>query len=184
MIIAPIKKPSRPRPCGVTLKGNEYRIEGDTIILLIVCKGVTYEVYADYEDYPLISKYTWYKNLTTGYVQSKERFGRTINKGVYMHRLIMGAERKSLYIDHINGDKLDNRRRNLRSCSPSQNGHNKHHTANKVVGVCKVIRVDYLAQIQINNKPYRKSFKTYEEALAQRKAWEKEFNPSGLQTKP
>lgn len=41
---------------------------------------------------------------------------------VYMHRLIMGATEG--YIDHVNGDKLDNRRSNLRVCTQQQNIHN------------------------------------------------------------
>jgi len=37
-----------------------------------------------------------------------------------MHRLILGASRGQ-WVDHINGDGLDNRRSNLRFCTASQN---------------------------------------------------------------
>ena len=40
----------------------------------------------------------------------------------YMHREIMGNPKKD--IDHMNNNKLDNRKQNLRLCSPSQNGSN------------------------------------------------------------
>ena len=177
--ITPIEKSIRPRPCGVTLKGNQYRINQDTVIIDITCKGKPYEAYLDYNDYQLISNYTWYVNPSTGYVQTKARLGRSVNKGLYMHRLIMGVSGHKTYVDHINGNRMDNRRSNLRVCSPSQNGHNKH-VSNRVVGVSRVVTAYWEARIQVNKVPFMKRFKTYEEALEQRRQWEKEFNPSGL----
>lgn len=41
-----------------------------------------------------------------------------------VHRTIMDAPRGS-FVDHINGNKLDNRASNLRICTKSQNGMNK-----------------------------------------------------------
>ncbi len=41
----------------------------------------------------------------------------------YMHRVITGAP-KGMDVDHINGDKLDNRKANLRVCTRSENLHN------------------------------------------------------------
>jgi len=45
------------------------------------------------------------------------------NKGV--HRIIMGVQDKDIHIDHINGNKLDNRRANLRTATPQQNSYNR-----------------------------------------------------------
>ena len=179
--IIPTLKSIRPRPCGVTLKGNEYKIQGTTLIIKIICKGVSFEALADYEDYPLISKHTWYINPVSGYVQTKERLGRLVNKALYLHRLVMGVSEFSTKIDHINGDKKDNRKINLRFCSNSQNLHNcERNRKGFIVGVTRVVRTYWEARIQINKVPRVKAFKTYEEALAQRRAWEQEFNPSGL----
>lgn len=45
-------------------------------------------------------------------------------KLVYMHRLISGATQGEI-CDHKNGNRLDNRRENLRVCTSSQNNQNR-----------------------------------------------------------
>lgn len=65
----------------------------------------------DDDDYGLLSKISWQCN-SSGYAKS--------SMDMYMHRLILGHNKKS-YIDHINGDKLDNQRHNLRVVSQSVN---------------------------------------------------------------
>jgi hypothetical protein len=44
--------------------------------------------------------------------------------GIFMHREIIGAN-KNEQVDHVNGDKLDNRKCNLRLCTNSQNQSNR-----------------------------------------------------------
>jgi hypothetical protein len=46
-----------------------------------------------------------------------------VNNKQYMHRIILGAP-EDLWVDHINGSGLDNRRNNLRLCTPAQNSAN------------------------------------------------------------
>ena len=72
----------------------------------------------DDEDFELIKNSKWhYDNY--GYAHA------TINyKQVRMHRLILGLKPKEIG-DHINGDRLDNRRSNLRVCSFRENLTNK-----------------------------------------------------------
>jgi hypothetical protein len=47
---------------------------------------------------------------------------------IFMHRQIMAAQPGQL-VDHINGDRLDNRRENLRFVTRSQNQHNRRKNA-------------------------------------------------------
>lgn len=46
------------------------------------------------------------------------------NRSVLLHRVLLDAK-PGEYVDHINGDRLDNRRANLRLCTNRQNGQNQ-----------------------------------------------------------
>lgn len=70
----------------------------------------------DNDDYAKLSKINWY--FDHGYARNKGK-----NDSVYMHRYIMGNKLR-VNIDHINGNKLDNRKSNLRFCSQAQNSKN------------------------------------------------------------
>lgn len=59
----------------------------------------------DSEDFYYLSQFKWYYN--DGYAERKEN-----GKHVRMHREIKSVPENFL-IDHINGDKLDNRKSNL-----------------------------------------------------------------------
>jgi hypothetical protein len=50
--------------------------------------------------------------------------GHKRSRSIFLHALIMETP-KGMHTDHINGDSLDNRRQNLRVCTPSQNATNK-----------------------------------------------------------
>lgn len=73
-----------------------------------------------------LSQWKWCASITAGgrYVYAARR-GREDGKFrlIYMHRAILGAPR-GLDVDHISGDTLDNRRRNLRSAKRGENNSN------------------------------------------------------------
>ena len=69
-------------------------------------------------DLPLIRAHTWHLGKR-GY-PATHIGGRT----VVLHRLLF-PDAQEYEIDHINGDKLDNRRRNLRLCTHQQNAFNQ-----------------------------------------------------------
>jgi hypothetical protein len=72
----------------------------------------------DDEDYKFLIQWKW-NFSSTGYAA---RNGGTYKKrkNIKMHRLIMRAT-SGMEVDHINGNRLDNRRCNLRICTRSQN---------------------------------------------------------------
>lgn len=74
------------------------------------------------EDHAWLSRFKW-NHLKVGYAA---RYIGTPTDGsrkmILMHREIMGFP--SCEVDHINGDRLDNRRTNLRVCSRSSNAQN------------------------------------------------------------
>lgn len=77
-------------------------------------------ILVDEADFDQLSKYSWCTNAT-GYAYAYARgTGRKNRQTVTMHRLVMDFP-KGMRIDHINRNKLDNRRDNLRICTNSQN---------------------------------------------------------------
>ena len=55
---------------------------------------------------------------------------------IQMHRLIMDAKPGQM-IDHINGDGLDNQRRNLWFCTPRDNARNNKHARVEIMEIDK-----------------------------------------------
>lgn len=85
-----------------------------------------YQAIVDDEDYEELSQYKWH--YTGGYARrAKYLGGGAANPKldrVRMHRQIMNAP-KGVFVDHINGNTLDNRKSNLRLATESQNGANR-----------------------------------------------------------
>lgn len=86
-------------------------------------------VLVDQEDYEYFSQWKWKENHGTA-MRNKHvgtvgdwRKGKRKDIAVLMHREIMNAP-KGMDVDHINGDRLDNRRSNLRICTHAENRRN------------------------------------------------------------
>lgn len=87
----------------------------------------------DDDDYDVISKYNWYFHKNGYALRNRIKEDGTGGKVIRMHRVISGAEEGS-DVDHINGDKLDNRKVNLRVVSRSQNNYNRRIQSNNTSG--------------------------------------------------
>lgn len=74
----------------------------------------------DDDDYEELSRYRWYY-AKVGY--AARRIGSP-GKIVYMHRVIMKTP-EGMSTDHVNHNKLDNQKQNLRTCSRSENMRNQ-----------------------------------------------------------
>jgi len=138
------------------------------------------ETLVDDEDYEMLMEHKWYANkLGNGkfYVmRSSPRDSNGKRKTILMHRVITNTP-KGMQVDHINGNPLDNRRENLRTCTNQQNGMNRERTKNNksgYKGVCYKKRTKnmineypkpWLARIKHNQKIIHLGYyKTKEEA--------------------
>ena len=128
----------------------------------------------DDEDYSDLIKYKWQYN--NGYAK------RGINT-IRMARQIMNATPLQ-EVDHINRNKLDNRRENLRIVTRGQNVRNifkRKDSPNKFKGIHYIkAKNKWIARIQINGKRISSGYFLTEEEAAKRydelaKKYHKEF---------
>lgn len=120
-----------PRPC---------KIVGD-VCHVPLTQGQTAIV--DAAAYGRVSQFNWYAHLRDGHFYAERavrRSGRRI--GVRLHSFILKTSQGEI-VDHANGDTLDNRKSNLRTCAVWQNTCNQRKrsgTSSKFKGVCRAKR--------------------------------------------
>ena len=92
-----------------------------------------YVAIVDDEDYERVAAHRWQFVLSKGY-QRAERSWRVCGKLHHqkMAMLLMSPS-PGMVVDHINGDPLDNRKANLRVCTPKQNSCNRRRLSRKAV---------------------------------------------------
>jgi len=135
------------------------------------------EFYFDLEDYEKIKEYCWlYSN---GYVISNLYLGNSNSKCVTLSRLLMEAP-EGYVVDHINHDKRDNRKINLRIVTVSQNGMNMIPPQDKEYE-CRGIEYNskvekWVSRITVNNKRISLGyFNILEDAITTRKEAEEKY---------
>lgn len=142
------------------LKPNQYVIMGDYVIGKT---SVGHEFLFDLEDLEKIKKLSWSKGKN-GYMYGKKHG----EKVILMHRYIMNPPAQ-LMVDHINHDRVDNRKSNLRICTALENSRNRSVPPNGI-RVKKSGKNTYYA-VWIKGK-YWGTYKDYEKAKAVRdEAW-------------
>lgn len=87
----------------------------------------------DDSDYELVCNHVWRFGGRTGYAETSIHSGNTC-RTIRMHQLILRAQ-KGMVTDHINRNKLDNRRTNLRVASFSENARNRGVNKNSKSGI-------------------------------------------------
>ncbi len=112
----------------------------------------------DNADFDLLCKDNWFAfqgNNNILYVRRNNNTGNKINNVLLLHRIIMNAP-AHLFVDHINGDGLDNQRDNLRLCTKAQNNRHRDKGINNTSGYkgvgFKKERGRYYAQIVCDYK--------------------------------
>mgnify|MGYP001602757070 FL=1 len=86
----------------------------------------------DDEDFERLNQYKWKAILSCSKWYAIRSF--RVNgeqKTILMHREIMNAQ-AGVIIDHKFGDGLDNRKENLRPCTPQQNGFNTKYPRKRI----------------------------------------------------
>lgn len=149
----------------------EYDNYAEIILYNKACEE-TARAIIDLDDIEKCKIYKWtYKN-DSGYVANIQSVG-------YLHRFIMECP-EGMVVDHINGDKLDNRKSNLRICTAEENAlNNKIYATNKsgYPGVSWFKKTNkWRARIQVQgNEIHLGLFESLEDAIAARQQAELEY---------
>jgi len=148
------------------------------IILHNKQKEITGYCQVSEEDYEHLNQYKWYIN-GNGYVQS--HFNKktwSIHRYIFIE-ILKKEITKSNIIDHINNNKLNNSRENLRIATFSENTRNKkkrENTSSKYIGVSfnKNSKI-WETRLKFDNKELLASYKNEEDAGYQYDIWCKEY---------
>lgn len=114
----------------------------------------------DRKNFDWLNQWKWHCN-SNGYAVRREhiRLGKDSYRGnfIYMHRLIANTP-DGMDTDHINNIKLDNREKNLRICTTSQNIRNKSMQSNNTSGFIGVHwnnhKQRWVAMVGVGGKSY------------------------------
>lgn len=120
----------------------------------------SHDVLIDDADFELVSRLSWMLlRGRTGilYAVARHYYGENHRKTISMHRLIMGEHLRSVKIDHVDGNGINNQKHNLRRSTNSQNLCNRgksriNTTGFKGVSPLKNRTKKFQSQIQVNNK--------------------------------
>lgn len=144
---------------------NEIEIVDDIayIILYNNKNEISAKALIDKEDIDKVKDYKWCKDANNYVRNSKQE---------YLHRIIVGEA--SFYVDHINGNTLDNRKSNLRICNNADNLKNRvklpKNNTSEILGVrFRKDRNKWYAEIQYNEQKVRLgSYTNKEDAIKAR----------------
>lgn len=151
-----LRKRDRKSPNEIILNGEQAEI-----VLYDARGNETSRALIDVDDVEKVKNHRWSKN-GDNYV-----FANISGKKTRLHRLIAHAE-KGLLVDHINFNKLDNRKDNLRLCSHKENNRN-----NRSKGVFfDKSKSRHCSQITVDGKRIKRYFQTEQEAVSCRRKME------------
>lgn len=122
-------------------------------------------VLIDEADYNIVKHFILYLNKYS-YVQFTHK-----GKAYILHRYLLDVKNRRVFIDHINNDKCDNRRLNLRLSNALKNSRNRNKIGKKCSSDYKGVskrKSSFYAVVKLNNKTHSKAFKIEENAARYR----------------
>lgn len=130
-------------------KYNEYFYIDEHKIGLLASNKKDTIILIDAEDFGLVKSYCWLINKY-GYVTSRKE-----GKMITISRIIMNAHNPKEIVDHIDRNKLNNTKQNLRIVNPHISVHNRglySTNTSGVIGVQKTKYNSWLAKLDYNKK--------------------------------
>jgi hypothetical protein len=130
--------------------------------------------FIDVADYESVSRYSWrIDNYPITNIRINEKDYCIGYKNLRLHEFLLGKAPDKFWWDHINRNKLDNRRNNIRLSTPSENIRNTDLRKNNTSGVRGVYRSGNGWVAKISDKPNHilelGYFSTFDEAIAVRR---------------
>ena len=112
------------KTCGCSWRKENQAVFHESYVEMFTTKGESFMIDAD--DYDRVKNVCWY--MKHGYV-----LGCINGKEVNLHRFLTECPKDAI-VDHINQNKADNRKRNLRIVNHRQNNMNKPMQKNNTSG--------------------------------------------------
>lgn len=116
------------------------------------------QVLVDAEDLDRVCAHRWQAQRTSSKARGEYWYIRHRAKGkwVWLHRVVTGAGDQGLVVDHLNGDRFDNRKANLRISTHTMNMANMKLRADNTTGFRGVCpnkhRRKWVAKIRVLGK--------------------------------
>lgn len=159
---------------------NKYEVKG-YVTVFYTTGGVPFVV--DTEDKDKVESICWSFD-SHGYLRGQPSMS---NKKVWLHRFIMGVTDSNICVDHIDHDKTNCRKSNLRLCTQAQNNMNmpkmKTNKSNHIGVSWDKTNKKWRAHISVNNKTKTLGrYKNFDDAVKARRIAEEyyygEFAPT------
>lgn len=162
------------------LTPNEFIVHTDDveIVLFDINSNIAGSTYIDKDDYEKCKKYKWRLN-SMGYAVAGD------NSEILLHRYVMSVKQDES-IDHMDKNKLNNKKSNLRIASQELNAINKSMQSNNTSGVTGVNwnkeKSGWDVQLRKKDFKFNKRFKIFDKAVQTRIIKEskyfKEYSPN------
>lgn len=146
-------------------KYNQYAISGDNVIVQ----------YNNCDDVFLCDREDWLLAMIHNWVRGKDLYPvarMPQGKNIRFHQLVMKVKQGN-YVDHIDRNRANNKRNNLREVNPKESAKNKSMKSDNTSGCCGVSfdkrKNKWRAYYTINKKQiFIGYFNTLEEAMTDR----------------